>query len=176
MLREWGFIFCSLLHIPAACWTLKNPLLISVLFLFHLLKIVTLISWLPMSNLRLTASGHFKHSDLQWLFICPATLCWRVQWQCSFVVLGFIVNLHINSILRAIDASGDMVSIVIHERFPEHTVSIPIPQLSDSHWLSYRPCNIAGSKQLIPHKIITVCVSGRKGRVSACWNGFRMDV
>lgn len=111
MLCEWGFIFCSLLHIPAACWTLKNPLHISVLFLFHFLKIVTLISWLPMTNLRLAASGHFKHSDLQWLFICHAALCWRAQWQCSSVVLGFIVNLHINSILRAIDASWDMVSI-----------------------------------------------------------------
>lgn len=129
-----------------------------------------------MTNLRLAASGHFKHSDLQWLFICHAALCWRAQWQCSSVVLGFIVNLHINSILRAIDASWDMVSIVIHERFPEHTVSIPIPQLSDSHWLSYRPCNIAGSKQLIPHKMITVSVSGRKLRVRACWNGFWMDV
>ncbi len=52
-----------------------------------------------------------------------------VRLRCS----GFIVNLHINSILRAIDASGDMLSIVIHDRFPEHTVSIPIPQLSVSH-------------------------------------------
>ncbi len=61
----------------------------------------------------------------------------QISSGCLFVLQHFVEGLsdsaaplfwallliwHINSILRAIDASGDMLSIVIHDRFPEHTV------------------------------------------------------